>query len=84
MEDKIIYDKKIETKKYSAVIKIPKDIDYQKIMGKIHKYKRSNIELYNDENSIIFNIYSTDLTALRASLNMLFRDLHVIQSIENF
>ncbi|MGC8649140.1 MAG: KEOPS complex subunit Pcc1 [Candidatus Micrarchaeia archaeon] len=83
MENKSIYDKREIVKNYSAVIKIPKDRDYQKIIGKIHRYKRSSIELYNDENNIIFNINATDLTALRASLNMLFRDLRIIQSIGN-
>ena len=79
LNDKIKEDN--NQKNYSAVIKIPKTIDYKKIIGNLHEYKRSVIEIAEDNNNFIFNINSNDMTALRASLNLLFRELHVIEDV---
>ncbi|MCL5433555.1 MAG: hypothetical protein M1538_01070 [Candidatus Marsarchaeota archaeon] len=79
-------DKKNESNKddrlYTATIKISKgSIDYNKILGKMHEYKRSKINISQKEDFFLFEIYADDVTALRASLNMLMRDISVIDNI---
>ncbi|MGC8680289.1 MAG: KEOPS complex subunit Pcc1 [Candidatus Micrarchaeia archaeon] len=67
---------------YNALIKVPKSsIDYNKVLGKMHEYKRSRINISKKDTFLLFEIEADDITALRASLNMLMRDISVVNDV---
>ena len=69
--------------RFSAVIRIRKTggINYTKIMGKSAKYKRGTVSTSDKAGVLTVRIEASDSTALRASLNTVMRELHVIESV---
>lgn len=61
-----------------------RNISYSKIMalGASTKYKRSAMHIKEDDASIAIHINANDVTALRASVNAVLRDLQVIASTD--
>jgi tRNA threonylcarbamoyladenosine modification (KEOPS) complex Pcc1 subunit len=68
---------------YSANIRIPKrnGLKYTKIIGKISTYKRSGIEIKEGKKALDISITADDITALRASMNSIMRDLQVVEQV---
>ena len=68
--------------RYAARITITKHlpIKYSKMIGSYKAYRRSKISTKEGAHSISISIAANDATALRASLNSVMRDIHVIES----
>lgn len=68
-------------KRYTAKIVVPKSakIDYQKALGEAKEHQRSGIKIEETESELTINVETDDITAMRASLNTLIRDIQVIE-----
>ncbi len=66
---------------HKAIITIPKKvkIDYKKVLGTVREHKRSGMQIQETEKELIITIKTSDLTALRASINSITRDISVIE-----
>ncbi|MCL4381395.1 hypothetical protein M1614_00240 [Candidatus Marsarchaeota archaeon] len=67
--------------KNSSIISIKKinGLEYKKILN-FNNHKRSSIDIEETPSIIKFKVYANDITALRASINAVLRD---IQTIDN-
>ena len=65
----------------SAIITIPKSIktDYKRIIGELRKQKRSKLSVKETQKGITITIEADDITALRATMNNIIRDVQVIE-----
>ena len=70
--------------RYSAEIIIAKDKgrDYKAILGESKTYKRGAMSISETGRELKISIKADDATALRASINMVLRDMQVINSVE--
>lgn len=70
---------------YITIIKVKKsrEKNYKKILG-IAKtnYKRSKITISENQKELSITITAEDATALRASANMIMRDLQIIENTD--
>lgn len=76
----------MKTKKYISEIKILRNKDlfnYTAILEKYKKYKRSLVKINENKNNIIILIEADDVTALRASINGVLREIQIIQKIKS-
>jgi len=66
---------------YRADLNISKtsQISYKKALGNIKSYKRSKITMLESKKGFEVKIIADDLTALRASINSITRDMQVIE-----
>ncbi|MCL5262488.1 MAG: hypothetical protein M1390_01460 [Candidatus Marsarchaeota archaeon] len=71
-----------DANRYTARITIAKrlPIKYSKMVGSYKAYRRSSISTKESTHSISISIAANDVTALRASLNSVMRDIHIIES----
>lgn len=67
---------------YSAKILIKKgsDTSYKRIIGSIKEHSRSKISIKETAKELQINIETDDITALRASINTVIRDIQVIDA----
>ncbi|MGC8730455.1 MAG: KEOPS complex subunit Pcc1 [Candidatus Micrarchaeia archaeon] len=70
----------------SLYIKKGININYQNLLSleESSNKKRSNVSIKETNKSIKIDIYSSDVTALRASINSILRDLQVIEGTLSF
>jgi tRNA threonylcarbamoyladenosine modification (KEOPS) complex Pcc1 subunit len=68
--------------KYSTTIVIPKKlkIPYLKALGSMKEHKRSGISIKETDQELRITIQTEDITALRASVNAVIRDISVIEA----
>jgi tRNA threonylcarbamoyladenosine modification (KEOPS) complex Pcc1 subunit len=66
---------------YQAALNISKatQISYKKVLGDMRSYKRSRITMLESKKGFEVKIIADDLTALRASINSITRDMQVIE-----
>jgi tRNA threonylcarbamoyladenosine modification (KEOPS) complex Pcc1 subunit len=66
----------------NATISIKKrfSIDYKKIINQM-RYVRSSIIIKEDKKYIKLNIKATDITAMRASINSIIRDIKIADDV---
>jgi tRNA threonylcarbamoyladenosine modification (KEOPS) complex Pcc1 subunit len=69
---------------YEAKITIEKisKINYGKVLGDIREHKRSGMSIKETPNTLEIHIKTSDITALRASINNIIRDLQVVESAQ--
>ncbi len=67
---------------FSTTIKIPKKvkISYIDAMGDRKEHKRSGVKMSETKNELTVVIETKDVTALRASMNAVFRDVQVVEN----
>lgn len=70
-------------RRISAVVMIPriKGLSYNGLIRQTERYKRSSISISNAGTAIKVRISADDVTALRASVNAILRDVQVIESV---
>ncbi len=70
---------------YTCLIKVTKDskINYKRILGSTNsvRYKRSQISIKEKAEDLEIKISAKDAGALRATINSVLRDLHVIEQL---
>ena len=66
---------------HTAVLTIGKsaNIDYRKILGNMREHKRSTISIKETGTALSITIKTRDITALRASVNAIMRDIQVVK-----
>lgn len=69
---KNVYEAKIIISKISK-------ISYKKVLGDIREHKRSGLNIKETPSTLEISIKTTDITALRASINGIMRDIQVIE-----
>jgi tRNA threonylcarbamoyladenosine modification (KEOPS) complex Pcc1 subunit len=69
---------------YQAKITIAKisKISYKKILGEIREHKRSGLSIKETPTTLEISIKTTDITAMRASINGIMRDIQVIEGAQ--
>jgi tRNA threonylcarbamoyladenosine modification (KEOPS) complex Pcc1 subunit len=72
---------KAGSRAYTASITVPKrkEMDYVKVLGIQREQKRSGIGITEKKECLEISITAKDITALRASMNSIIRDLQVIE-----
>ncbi len=72
-------------KAYVASIAIPKirDTSYITILGNQREQKRSGVSIAEREGSLEISITAKDITALRASMNSIMRDIQAVEGTMN-
>jgi tRNA threonylcarbamoyladenosine modification (KEOPS) complex Pcc1 subunit len=70
------------SKKYTARIVFPKATksSYKSLLGTQREQKRSTIKITELNGTVIIEAEAADVTALRATLNALIRDIQVIEA----
>ena len=65
---------------YEAEIRIEKSsrIDYKKALGEIKEHNRSGIKITETKSTVNIKIKTNDITALRATMNAVMRDVQTI------
>ncbi len=66
----------------NAIISIKKrfSIDYKKIINQM-RYERSSIIIKEDKKYIKLNVRAKDITAMRASINSVIRDIKIADDV---
>ncbi len=65
--------------KATIIIQKRAKMSYKKILGEIKEHKRSGINISETDSELKITIETKDITALRASLNAIIRDVQVIE-----
>ncbi len=66
----------------SAILRVPKkdaELSYKGLLSNPHSYKRSSISAKESGAAITFTVTASDVTALRASVNAVLRDIKVVE-----
>lgn len=70
---------------YTATILVPKrlNLNYVRLLGKTKTYSRGSVRTSETAKQLRVFISASDPTALRASINMVLRDLQVIEAVRS-
>lgn len=74
-----------EKRPYKAILTIPKaeHLNYTEIIGEQRAYERAGVSMKETDDIITVVIEAKDITALRASINSITRDVTVIENTDN-
>jgi tRNA threonylcarbamoyladenosine modification (KEOPS) complex Pcc1 subunit len=75
----------MEERKYSSIIKVPKEgsgIKYIGILEKRKAYKRSEVSVEESNSNLNISVNADDLNALKASTNGILRELQLIYKVQ--
>lgn len=67
----------------SAVLHLQKrgpSLNYKGLLASGRPYKRSSIDIRESDSGITFTVRASDITALRASVNSVLRDIKVVEA----
>ncbi len=66
----------------SAILHLSKkdtSLSYKELLASPRSYKRSSIEVKESKGGVTFTVTAADVTALRASINSVLRDIKVVE-----
>ncbi len=69
--------------RFAAAIRVAKTkgISYRRALGGISSHERSKVRIKETAKLLQIDITAKDAAALRASLNSMLKDLHVVESV---
>ncbi len=72
---------RMTSRKYTATMLVPKKIgtSYSRLLGQSRRHERSSLRIRDAGPMLEVKIETSDITALRASMNTVMRDIQVIE-----